>query len=184
MGMYGYICKHCGQSIRGGEIAHLIHVRHGEVLGECSGHYNSYGGVEENPIFDRWEKIADGSPNCHDEIMLSMFDLPDSAERTPDAIPSKLMDGKPVSFKDAMFKMYGTRSIFELPDRGSLETLRDEYEALPDNQTIVLPEKRKSGVVAYHEKCFCIAKKKNKIDLTPSEGDPNQSWGEPRKKFI
>ena len=183
MGMYGYICKHCGKSIRGGEIAHLIHVRHGEVIGECSGHYNGFGGVEEDPVFDRWSEEADASPSRHDEVMASIFDLPDSAERTPDAIPSKLMDGRPTSFKDVMLKVYGTRTYFEI-SHDNLYALRAEYEALPDNQTIVLPEKRKSGVVAYHEKCYCIAKKKNKVDLTPSESDPNQSWGEPRKKFI
>ena len=182
MGMYGYICRHCGKNIRGGEIAHLIHVRHGEILGECIGHYNGYGGVDEDPVFDRWSEEADGSPNCHDEVMVSKFDLPDSVEKTEDAIPSKLMDGKPVSFKDVMFKMYGTRSLFGLP-YGSLETLRAEYEALPDNPTPV-SEKIASGVVAYHEKCYCIANKKGKIVLQPSESDPEQSWGKPRKKFL
>lgn len=182
MGMYGYICRQCRKNIRGGEIAHLIHVRHGEIIGECVGHYNGYGGVDEDPIFDHWSEEADSSPNRHDEVMASKFDLPDSVEKTKDAIPRKLLDGRPTSFNDVMLKIYGTRTYFEI-SRKNLSALRDEYEALPDNLTPV-SDVIASGVVAYHEKCYCIANKRGKIVLQPSEIDPDQSCGKPRKKFV
>lgn len=135
MGCYSYICNHCGKNIRGGEQVHLIHLRHGKVLGEAEGTYNMYGSVEEdygfnNAVFDKWDGVDKSDPNGHDEVMVSSFDLDDSA-------------------------------------------LRDcEYH-----------EDAESGVVAYHKKCYNTALKKNSVDLTPSDSDPDQGMAPARKGF-
>lgn len=79
MGCYGYICKECGTSIRGncysgGENCVLIHVRHGKILGQVEGHYNEYGGVMEDEVFDK----ESDSINGHQGIMESTFNFSDS----------------------------------------------------------------------------------------------------------
>jgi len=40
-----------------------------------------------------------------------------------------------------------------------------------------------SGIVAWHSLCYKKATDEEKADLTPSEFDPNQSWGKVRKKY-
>lgn len=40
-----------------------------------------------------------------------------------------------------------------------------------------------SGIVAWHYKCYEKATEIQKNNLTPSEGDPNQSWGDIREEF-
>lgn len=40
-----------------------------------------------------------------------------------------------------------------------------------------------SGVAAWHHKCYEEASNEEQNDLTPSEGDPDQSWGEVRDEF-
>ena len=135
MGCYSYICNHCGKNIRYGEKAHLIHLRHGEIIGEAEGTYDSYGSVEENEgfdnaVFNKWDGVNPADPNSHDEVMISSFDLPDSA-------------------------------------------LRDcEYH-----------EDAESGVVAYHKKCYHTATRRNSVDLTPSENDPDQGMAPARKIY-
>lgn len=79
MGCYGYICRECGTSIRGncfngGENCVLIHLRHGEIVGQVEGHYNEYGGVIESDIFDK----ENDSINGHSAIVESTFDFEDS----------------------------------------------------------------------------------------------------------
>ena len=41
-----------------------------------------------------------------------------------------------------------------------------------------------SGIVAWHSYCYNKATEDERNDLTPSEPDPNQSWGKVRKKYI
>jgi hypothetical protein len=41
-----------------------------------------------------------------------------------------------------------------------------------------------SGIVAWHSLCYNKASEEEKSNLTPSEQDPNQSWGKIRKKFL
>lgn len=40
-----------------------------------------------------------------------------------------------------------------------------------------------SGIVAWHSVCYNNATEDEKNDLTPSNCDPNQSWGRVRKKY-
>ncbi len=134
MGCYSYLCNGCQKNLRAGEQVHLFHVRHGEVIGEAEGTYNMYGSVEEdygfdNAVFDKWDGVDQSDPNGHDEVMVSSFDLDDSALR------------------DCCY--------------------HDDAE---------------SGVVAYHKKCYHTATRKNNIDLTPSDSDPNQGM-EPARKI-
>lgn len=80
MGCFGYICKGCGTPINGncftgGEKCVLIHVRHGEIIGQTEGHYNEYGGVIEDPVY---RNDDENNPNNHKEICDSEFGLPDS----------------------------------------------------------------------------------------------------------
>lgn len=55
---------------------------------------------------------------------------------------------------------------------------RKEFDKLPN-----IKVNGYSGVVAYHSLCYRRAVRKNTFNLVPSEPDPNQSWGKPRKKY-
>lgn len=73
MGCFSYICSCCGKNIRIGEKCVLIHIRDGKELGRTEGHYNGYGGVEEDPVY----RGEDGV-NSHQSICTSEFGLPSS----------------------------------------------------------------------------------------------------------
>lgn len=73
MGCFGYICPICRKSIRNGERCILIHKRNGVEIGRTEGHYDSYGGVEEDSIFR-----GESGPNSHEEICKSEFQMDSS----------------------------------------------------------------------------------------------------------
>ena len=73
MGCFGYICPICKKSIRSGEKCVLIHKRNGIEIGRTEGHYDSYGGVEEDKVFR-----GETGPNSHREICDSEFGLSSS----------------------------------------------------------------------------------------------------------
>ena len=73
MGCFSYICPVCKTNIRTGEKCVLIHKRDGKEIGRTRGHYDGYGGVEEDDNFRK----ANG-PNSHEEICLSEFQLDSS----------------------------------------------------------------------------------------------------------
>lgn len=73
MGCFGYICPICKKSIRSGEKCVLIHKRNGIEIGRTEGHYDSYGGVEEDKVFR-----SEMGPNSHREICDSEFGLSSS----------------------------------------------------------------------------------------------------------
>lgn len=80
MGCFSYICNKCGLNIRENERVVLKHVRHGEILGETIGTYDSYGRVYEDPIY-RSRKEDEKSHlgiNSHEEICKSEFSFEDS----------------------------------------------------------------------------------------------------------
>ena len=86
MGCYSYLCNHCGKNLRGGEQVHLIHLRHGKILGEAEGTFDAYGSVVENKgfdnaVFNKWDGVPKENPNSHDEVIKSCFDLEDSSMR-------------------------------------------------------------------------------------------------------
>lgn len=165
MGCFGYMCK-CGLSIRGGEQAVLKHIRHGEVLGETVGTYNFYGGVEEDRIYrnDDLNNI-----NCHEEIWKSEFQFSDS-----EGYYAKLYKGIPVQWTD-----YTT-----LKRKEGFENLTNEiYKEWETLEVVPLNEIR-SGTEAWHKRCYDKASDKEKSKHVISEDDPNQSWGNPRKRFL
>lgn len=190
MGNYSYMCRRCGKSIRKGEQAHLIHLRHSEILGEAEGTYNGYGGVEEDLVFDRHGKESVGSPCCHDEIMKSTFHLDDSYK---DCLKNekrlKVLFGRPISLVEFAKSLHlknpneypheeGTR--FEW-DWDLQEMCKEAYEALEDAEH----SNTYSGVVAYHAVCYHrLEHMGSPIAKEPSESDPNQGWGAPRKEFM
>lgn len=172
MGNYSYMCK-CGHSIREGEKVHLIHVRHGKVLGHAEGEFNGYGTVYEdegfnNASFDKWDGVDKADPNCHDEIMKSCFDFDDSEHKVYER--RKIYQGKPVSIEE-----YSIAS-----DTFNFDDARAAYKQLEDAPKVV-PQ---SGVAAYHKACYDKAVKRNAVDIVPSATDPDQGWGAPRKRFV
>jgi hypothetical protein len=193
MGNYGYLCNKCGLSVRGGEKAVLRHIRHGQVLGETRGTYDGYGGVDEDSIFngsggDVWGD-ADGSaifdpgdrgqgtsaqPNSHRELWLSQFKFDDSEGFVRSA---RLWDGKSVDWMG-----YRTAAV-----AGGIKDLSPEmyatWEELPFYYDVYNSEPF-SGVEAWHAYCFDHAEPEAKEAHFISEGDPDQSWGKPRKKYL
>lgn len=73
MGCFSYVCPICKSSIRAGEMCILIHKRNGIEIGRTEGHYDSYGGVEEDKVFR-----GEISPNSHEEICKSEFQMDSS----------------------------------------------------------------------------------------------------------
>lgn len=103
MGCFGYICKHCGSSIRGdcfsgGEHCVMIHVRSGEEVGWVDGHYDEYGRVIEQEGMDEELKFrGDGKGvNSHNEICNSEFRLEDSYSKVSEL---KIYNDKRVTFE-------------------------------------------------------------------------------------
>ena len=190
MGNYSYVCRGCGKSIREGEKAHLIHLRHSEVLGEAEGPYNGYGGVDGDLVFDRHGEESVGSPCCHDEIIKSSFHLDDSySDCRKGEKHLKMLNGKPISLVEFGKKMHEENPVdyphaetrpFEW-DWDLQELCKEAYEALEDAE---LPNTH-SGVLAYHAVCYHKLVDAGKpLSEKPSESDPNQGWGEPRAQFM
>jgi hypothetical protein len=181
MGCFGYICKGCGTPINGdcfsgGEKCVLIHVRHGEEIGRVEGHYDEYGRVAEQaalPEAERYRGDSDG-PNGHSEICKSEFELDDSYEC--------LRGSRIYKAREQTYHRYIVLRSWELGTDlgGSSPTKRFEREfaGLP------IPVREKySGTVAWHSLCYACASESERRDLTPSRTDPNQSWGNIRKKY-
>ena len=68
MGCFSFLCKECGEPIRSddeaGEHVHLYLLRHGEIIEELQGQYDSYGRVlneeGESELWDMdWSKICE-----------------------------------------------------------------------------------------------------------------------------
>ena len=190
MGNYSYLCNDCGLSIRGGEKAVLRHVRHGQVLGEARGAYDGYGGVDEDNLFsdgtgDDWSSSDDSAifaggkgvsaqPNSHRQIWLSQFSFEDSDGFISGA---RVLNGKPLTWM-------GFRAA--APSLG-LKDLSPEMYAKWETLTPYREthkEAPRSGVEAWHARCFDRAGDEAKKAHVISKGDPDQSWGKPRQKYI
>lgn len=203
MGCFGYICRHCGKNIREGEIAHLTHVRHDKVLGEVVGHYDSYGGVVEDNYF---HKDNNDTVNSADEICKSCFDCKDTYKGKTVEIEGRrytlgLLYGEIISvshwindeYAEGLAKALGTASVI-IDAAMKIADIRDRHDCdyykaseLANSIMDELPaieQSTYSGIIAYHEKCYQIAKRRGTLSNVPSDDDPNQSWGKPRKAFI
>jgi hypothetical protein len=177
MGCFGYICKHCGTSIRGdcftgGEKAVLTHVRHGKEVGRVEGHY------DDKPLGYRSDAV--GHINSHTEICNSEFGLRDSYMSQEGR---RLYEGNPVTYWELkyalMTKMLKDGQVVSSmgPFDKQVEDLFLSLPIVPSDKTIF------SGTVAYHSVCYRKAMKTGTFNLIPSESDPQQSWGKVRKKF-
>lgn len=188
MGSYGYICNICKTAVNAGELCYLRHVRHGEVLGETIGHYDEYGGVDEDEIFNG----EDGMNSC-DEIGKSEMDLPDSVENMNKY--DRMINGERMDFLDYKFgyinSFYDNIESLVDEDKISPEELKELYSQKKNNDTLrseflsypLVSFDAKSGIVACHKKCYSEASPEQQNDLTPSRSDPNQSWGMAREEF-
>lgn len=163
MGCFGYICNGCGKAIRGDELAVLKHIRHGKVLGEATGYYDSYGKVDGN---DNYRNDDKGNINSHFEICKSEFDFYDS-----EGYRGKIYEGKPIDW----MQFRAIKGMDNLSDE-----MYEEWRLLPQ----YVPEKIASGTEVWHKYCYDRASEEDKERHIPSEGDSNQSWGKPRKKYM
>ena len=178
MGIFSYICPHCKKSIRGGEIAHLRHIRHGKVLGETVGYYDCYGRVyglsrTDSPVDPNYRRWADemqesGYPNTHEEICKSEFEYTDS-----EGFRGKVLGREPVDWIRFRNKL-GCPIPMDVP-----ESAYEQWRSLPD----YVPERIASGTSAYHEYCWNRISKEEKNQNFISAGDPDQGCGKPRKKY-
>ena len=221
---FSYLCRHCGKSILIGSEAHLLHVRHGKVIGEVEGKYNGQGTVEKETIFGAGWQISYGEKtveihldldyeerdiklqllrdsqnkqrnfrlnmeegdmeniNSFHNIQLSSGYYLDSAHPREDLMKKRLFQGIPCSLYEFAIEMTGrdgtplkeklmwAESIDEL--KSYLREAESGYYNLPKNHSFIKPF-RKSGIVAFHKRCFEIAKSSKKgVPLTPSSDDP------------
>ena len=193
MGCFGYICKGCGTPVRGdcfngGELCHMKHVRHGEVIGEVTGHYDEYGRVIEQDKDQpgAFRGYVDG-PNSHREICKSEFDFEDSDGSHLNYM--RIIDGERISWDTFLsirhFEIYikfkdhaeGMESALTELEK-SHDALREEFDSYPKVEREI-----KSGIAVWHKKCYDKATDEQRADLTPSAPDPDQSCGKVRKKF-
>lgn len=201
MGCFGYICNKCGQNIREDEKCVLRHLRHGEILGEATGSYSGYGGVKEDKVFRSRQEEGLTTINTHEELCASDFDFKDSKHREIYRDHSlREYKGEPVNlakffeivepeYKDLIQKLheYNFSDDILSCNIAELSDLLREFNELPFYQDKVDPEIIKSGVVAFHSKCYHSLKdnpEDEKLRRTPSESDYNQGCGVPRKKFL
>lgn len=198
-----------GSCMTGGEKCIMIHVRNGEEIGRVEGHYDEYGRVMEQddlPEDEKYRGYSDGA-NGHSEICRSEFELEDSFFRLEGM---RLYNGKEVSYMDyirmGMSKPIGGELFSLLNETQKNEIIsilgtshvkaellarqyireKMEHSHEYERQFAALPPiKRKtySGTVAWHSLCYHRASDTARADLTPSHSDPDQSWGEIRKKY-
>lgn len=164
MGNFGYICNGCETAINEGELTVLKHFRHGKLLGETSGAYDGYGGVEED---DTYRGDNDGDTG-HMTIHASEFDFVDSV-----FYDGKIYNGEPLKWME-----YRQKKVAE-GMKDLCDEMYAEWASLPDYEQIEVL----SGTGAWHEYCYHRATDSKKKSVILSDSDPNQSWGNPRKKY-
>lgn len=205
MGCFGYICRGCGKNIREGENCVLYHIRDGVIIGVATGHYDGYGRVEEDPIFRRDDNSTINNTRSLDKSETS---LPNSFMHR-----KKLIDGKAYDWNSLVSRLESI-SFYKLYFRDNAEMLKCVYsmesctptldkvtnkaiEIEDDNERSKFIKEEASeiydnadyeqldnysGVGAYHLKCISTANKETLV--LPSEIDPDQSAGTPRKQFL
>lgn len=180
MGSFGYMCPKCGTNVRAGELCVLRSVFHGEVIDQVVGHYDEYGGVEEDGSFD-----VEGSCDFQ-------FNYDDSSYKieTHRVDNGKLVDRfwywayKTKKYYEeslaVISKMEAGEVVTEFPHFPNKNITDEEWERLPKPDWSLA----KSGVSAYHKYCFDRLADEEKAMNIPSRSDPDQSWGGARKKYM
>lgn len=206
MGCFSYICNKCGQNIRDGERCVLRHIRHGEILGETTGTYDTYGRVDEDKVFRSYSRDGLTEINTHEEICKSEFKYEDSISKEGYVNRNyRVYEGKKVDLKEYIeIQGYDYDDIIDTlkrfsPDKGmidndiisyniaNLSELTTNFEDLPVYKEPRDSDSIKSGIVAFHAKCYYSLKdnpEDEKLRRTPSKNDPEQGCGRPRKRFL
>ena len=183
MGCFGYLCVGCGSPLREGEYGVLKHIRHGKVLGETKGTYDSYGRVEEDSKFRAWkEELPKGDLNSHEEICKSEYDFDDSEGRDKE----KMYKGESYNYA-----LYLSTRRFEEIDKQIKNKIDKELIDFNDydfalewrSMPYVQLGPSLSGTEAWHAVCYDKATDLVKESHIVSKADPDQSWGAVRKKF-
>ena len=167
-----YLCK-CGELIKEGDAVHLIHIRHGEIIGEAEGTYNGVCSVYEKTGFDNatfnrtlCENVT--NPNSPSEIEKSCLELDDSESKVQGR--RKLFAGKPVSSQEYYLMVQKDRPEWATaPLLKRFDLVQQEYEQLENAPKLTA----KSGLVMYHKECYDTACQKNAVDLTPTRPVPD-----------
>lgn len=180
MGSFGYMCPKCGKNVRAGELCVLRNVLHGEVIEQTTGHYDEYGGVDEDETFD----VGMSGNLC--------FNYEDSSYKVE---VSRVHNGKLIEyfwyhaakydeywskFKEICKKLEAGEIVEEYPQSPDRNETLAEFMALPVPDWSIA----RSGVSAYHKYCFDRLSNEEKDKNIPSRTDPDQSWGGPRKKYM
>lgn len=207
MGNFGYICKCCGKNVRTGELCVMKHIRHSEVLGEVTGHYDGYGRIMEEETKEIRFRGNNDTINGHDSICESEFDMEDSltefVERVYKEENINFFDFKTkcifeilMLFEDdvdetgfiAKIKKYTSENPDEkflakktkyLKSNQFVHDCKEKFERLP-----LVVHSTYSGIAVWHKKCYDETTEENKADVYPSKQDVHQSWGEPRKQYL
>lgn len=181
MGYFGYICNRCKQNIRIDEKAVIQHVRHGEIIGITRGSYSGYGDVKEDDVYRSWAKEGKSTINNHEEISTSEFDLHDSKYLEDKDV--KIYKGKYYTdFSDFVFDKL--KRHLDMSDKNDIimyNNLMQEWDILEGHYL----DKACSGTAAFHAKCYDNLKPhEENLRKMPSESDPDQGCGVPRKRFL
>lgn len=182
MGQWSYVCRGCGQSLRGGEHVLLRHVRSGEKLGEVVGVYDSYGSVDGERERPGGFMADDDGKNSDDAILTSCGVCRDGVDHAGRRrLYNHPVDGKvAVNFlehREILWELHKIR--YGLPQR---ERCTSDFQHAADDLFSLLPDAEpvRSGVVAWH--CACLHG--GDPGLTPSESADDQGCGDPRPEYI
>ena len=178
MPLFSYTCPGCKTSIyfdgTKGELCILKHIRHGEILGEVTGHYNGFGGILEEDKEDQnsFYALQGDGPVSKYEIAQSVFTLEDGEKSRS----GRIFNGVPVSFNSFL------DAKEQPPGWGSgtqLNKLTEEYKSLPLSD---IPPK--SGIEAWHKLCYAEASQRDKDSHIISETAPDNGLNYTRSKFL
>ena len=135
-----YLCNGCPDALVAGQTVILKHLRHGQVLGQASGHYNWRGGVDEDLLF---RNEQEGNPNNRLEIFDSEYNQEDSAS----------------------FLAADTGQSYTRRETASLDNLRLDFSDLDASRALIADwvaahpplDTIRSGVEAWHQSCYTQA---------------------------
>lgn len=176
MGLFGYMCPHCGKSIRYNEQAVLRHIQHGKLLGQAVGIYDGYGRVGgSNYRCYGSNDDYNTSKNTHESIWYDEFCQLDSQYYN-----GRIYKGKPVTWEEYLKEKGVNICSLSYEDRAPIDK---EWLSLQKYSETAEYEAA-SGTSAYHKYCFDHISEEEKNEYILSDDDPEQSCGKPRKKYM
>jgi hypothetical protein len=110
----------------------------------------------------------------------STFDfLQESLNQLNQTIERPALTDADKKMKDSLILMSFPSLVEEVAQVEYIPDIQKKYEQLPHAQCDSW-----SGTIAYHKICYDKAVRDHTVSTVPSESDPDQSWGKPRKKFM